>query len=260
MLLSMFTDVTVNELRSNTKLNLEKYSHGEKFVNDFIQNYEASLYPLEIEVEYPNLDSTIAKKEDSKKQWAIDCDNAITLHKDFVKKYNIPLSILSDERFIVYLTHDIYYDYMVKRWPIEEKSESRLKEKYFLPSGNQAFTRNMFLRFFWYAFITFDESAEDQYHLTKIAFEYADPVNQIMERKYSRNPKIVKAALKAIEESNGAKGLNSKRTLYGKAINNILGMYCLDGLNEKDLITVFKEEISKIVGCSIVDQEVIVEE
>lgn len=253
MLLSMYTDIIINELRSNVAINLVKYQSGKKFVTDFIPNYNASLFPLEKDVEYPQLDCSIAKPEDEKKQWQIDCDNAILLHKEFIDKYNIPLSIFSDERFIAYLTHDIYFDYMVKRWPIADNKENRLKEKYFLPSGNQAFTRNSFLRLFWYAYITQDNNSEDTYHLTKIAFEYADPVNQIMERKYSRNPKIVRAALKAIENVEGAKALNSKRTLYGKAINNILGMYCLDALKENDLVLLFENEIKKIINLDITE-------
>lgn len=251
MLLSMYTDVVVNELRSNIKINLIRYANKQKFVNSFIENYDAVLFPLEKDVEYPQLNASMSNKNEIRKQWEIDCENAIKLHKEFILKYNIPLSILSDERFIAYLTHDIYFDYMSARWPIdmdqESKQETRVKEKYFLPSGNQAFTRNMFLRFFWYTTITYDERENDPYGLTKVAFEYADPVNQIMERKYSRNPKIVKAALKAICNVEGSKVLNSRRTLYGKAINNILGMYCLDVLNEKELIQIFETEIKKII-------------
>lgn len=260
MILAMYTDSTINELRTNIKLNLPKYMETECFVKEFIDNYEAQLFPLNIEVEYPLLNKNIAKRDDEVKQWEIDCENAIILHKNFVLKYNIPLQVLSDERFISYLAHDVYYDYMLVRWPIKEGKESRIKEKYFLPGGNQAFTRNTFLRFFWYAYITYDKNAKDPYHLTRIAFEYADPVNQIMERKYSKNPKIVRAALQAIANVKESRILNSKRTFYGKAINNILGMYCLDILNEKSLTELLEAEIKKIIGSDIDDNEFIEEE
>lgn len=260
MMLSMYTDSVLAELKTNYSLNKEKYINGEKFVRSFIKNYDSLLYPLDINVEYPILDLTIANKEDSKKQWEIDCENAINLHKNFVVKYGLSMQILSDERFIAFLTHDIYFEYMIKRWPVSEKTESRIKEKYFLPSGSQAFTRNMFLRFFWYCYVTFDAANSDPYELTKIAFEYADPVNQIMERKYSKNPKIVKCALKAIKNVKGSRGLNAKRTLYGKAINNILGMYCLDVLNDTDLTKLFENEINRILATSYNDTEEIDEE
>ena len=255
MLLNVYTDSVINELRSNIKINLKSYINGEKFVNCFIKNYESQLYSTNYDVEYPVLDCSLSKKDDDIKQWQIDCDNSIKLHKEFVLKYNIPLSILSDERFIVYLTHDIYYDYMTKRWPIRDENDSRLREKFFLPSGNQAFTRNTFLRFFWYAIISYDEGEKDPYHLTKIAFEYADPVNQIMERKYSKSKKIVKAALKAIENVKDSKKLNSKKkTLFGKSINNILGLYCLDILKEEELIELFEKEINLIINNDIIEE------
>lgn len=260
MILAMYTDSTINELRTNIKLNFCKYKQKECFVKKFIPNYEAQLYPLNIEVEYPQLNKKIANRDEEIKQWEIDYENAINLYKNFVLKYNISLQILADERFISYLTHDIYYDYMVTRWPIKEGKESRIKEKYFLPSGNQAFTRNAFLKFFWYPYITYDEKNNDHYHLTKIAFEYADPVNQIMERKYSKNPKIVRAALKAIENVENSKILNIKRTLYGKAINNILSLYCLDILNEDALTVLLESEIKKIILSDIVDDEILKEE
>lgn len=256
MILYMYTDVLINQLRDQIKTNKDLYKQKNKFIRDIISEYETQLYPLEIDVEYPQLNKTISKRGDDKLQWEIDCENSIKLHSEFIGKYNIPVSIFSDERFILFLTHDIYYDYMICRWPIENENESRIKEKYFLPTGSQAFTRNSFLRLFWYSYITYDKDSSDPYHLTKIAFEYADPVNQIMERKYSKNEKIVKAALTAIKNSQNAKILNSKRTLYGKAINNILSMYCLDVLNDSELINLFEGEIVKITKAEFQDDEI----
>ena len=158
----MYTDATLNELRSNIKLNMPKYASHDKFVKNFIDNYDAKLYPLDIEVEYPTLDKTISNKDSIKAQWETDFENSVNLHKNFVLKYGISMQVLSDERFIAFLTHDIYYDYMNSRWPITNK-EGRVKEKYFLPSGNQAFTRNLFLKSFWYPYITYDKDAENPY-------------------------------------------------------------------------------------------------
>lgn len=259
-MLSMYTDAVINELRSNISLNKDKYINNEKFAPDFIEDYEQQLFILNFDVDYPVLDITTSKTNETKKQWEIDFENAVNLHKNFILKYNIPIEIFSDERFIVYLTHDVYHKYMINRWPVTEKSLNRIKEKYFLQSGLQAFTRNMFLRFFWYTVCTYDDNLENPYELTRIAFEYADPVNQIMERKYSRNPKIVKCALRAIANVDKSKGLIAKRTLFGKAINNIIGIYCLDVLKDDELIKVFEEEIIKILRIDIEDNELIIEE
>ncbi len=258
MILKMYTDFLLNDLKTNKKLNLKLYENNSSFVRSLYENYDLELYNLDKTVEYPKLDMTLATKENQKNQWEIDFNNCVTLHKEFILKYGIGLDILSDERFITYLTHDIYYDYMNIRWPVNG-SENRVSQKYFLPSGSIGFTRNMFLRFFWYATISYDESLSDPYELTRIAFEYADPVNQIMERKYGRNERIVKAALKAIKNV-GSKELNQKRTIYGKRINNILSLYSLDVLKEEELVHLFENLIRDIIKSDIIDDSTIEEE
>lgn len=258
MILKMYSDVVLNELKTNREKNKTKYN-GNKFVSNMIENYEDKLYSTEVIVEYPVLNDTKCKNSDEDSQWEVDCSNAIKLHQELILKYNVPMMYLSDERFISYLTHDIYWDYMQKRWPYNDKL-SRIEQKYFLPSGNQGFTRNMFLRFFWYTYITYMKDFEDPYELTKIAFAYADPVNQIMERSYGRNQKIVVALLIAIRDTPNSKVLNQKRTILGKTVNNILSMYSLDCLKLEDLIELFSNEIKKIVKSDIVDDEQIEEE
>lgn len=258
MILKMYTDYLLNDLKTNRLNNLDKYKNKDSFVRSLYDNYDLELYNLEKEVEYPALDLTIATKENQKNQWEIDYNNCVKLHKEFVLKYDIGLDVLSDERFIAYLTHDIYYEYMINRWPVKE-DDKRILQKYFLPSGAQGFTRNMFLRLFWYAYITYDANASDPYELTKIAFEFADPVNQIMERKYGKNERIVKAALRAIKNV-GSKELNQKRTIYGKRINNILSLYALDVLTENELEKLFENEIRGIIKSDISDNTTIEEE
>lgn len=258
MVLNIYNDSVINELKNNIEYNFEKYKNGEKFVANVIDNYVGQLYALPYDVDYPKLDCTVADKISDSRQWEIDCNNAILLHKEFVLKYKIPASIFTDERFIAYLTHDIYFDYMMQRWPITDKI-NRVKTRYFLES-TQGFTRNAFLRLFWYAYMTYDETNKDPYWLTKIAFSCTDPVNQIMERKYSKNRKILKASLKALQECENIALIKNKRTLFGKAINNILGLYCLDVLTEGELESVFKKELMQIILGNQIDELSEVEE
>lgn len=246
MILKMYTDSLLNELKTNVKNNLEKYKLLEPFVKD-IPNYDVSLYNLEKEVTYPKLNYD----NQNIPQWEADFNNAVLLHKEFVLKYQIPISVLSDERFIAYLTHDVYHEYMFYRWSF--KNEKRIKEKYFLVS--QPFTRNTFLRYFWYTYISYDASLDNPYELTKIAFKNQDAVNQIMERKYSRNKKIIIPALKAMKDSPDIP--NDKRGLFGKYLNNVLSLYALDLYKEADLIDLCKKAIKDIVD---IDYEEEIEE
>lgn len=80
-----------------------------------------------------------------------------------------------------------------------------------------------------------------------------------MERKFSRNPKITKAALRAIKDTN-TKIPSAKRTLLGKSINNMLSLYSLDVMKEQDLVELFKNEIIEIIGSDAVDDSPIEEE
>ena len=258
MILKMFTDSLLSELKTNIKVNISKYSESTAFVRNLIENYDVGLYNLDMNVDYPELDKTIASKENQLRQWEIDFNNAVKLHKDFVLKYNISLGILSDERFVSFLAHDVYYEYMVARWPYNGK-ERRILEKFFFANSSQSFTRNTLLRFFWYTYITYLPESEDPYVLTKVAFEHQDVVNQIMERKYSRNKKIVLAALTAIKNTNN-KIPNEKRTLLGKSLNNILSLYALDVFKDEDLIKLCEEEIKSITMSGLKDEGTIEEE
>lgn len=239
MELYLLYDDALNDLKYNIKNNLDKYNSSLPFLETYFSGKQYR-YPLEININLPKLIIN-----DDLPKWEQDFENSKILYESISNK--VPLRYLLDERFWSYLTHTYYWEYVTNRWPA--KDEKRVNEKWFFSNGSQVFSRQSLVRLWWIPTITYDEKFKDPYELTKIAFEFQDPFNQIIERKISKSNKVVKAALRAIRDVDGSQQLksDSNRTKFGKAINTIAGVKLLDALSEDELYDMFCNEIKNII-------------
>ncbi len=236
--LYLLTDKALDELKNG--IVIDKYNNPHSFLEEKFQGraYRSS---IDIELELPELEFNEVEP-----LWIQDFNNSKLLHK-YINSTKVPLRYLVDERFWAYLTHTKYWGYLQKRWPA--KNEERIKEKWFFKGGNQVFSRQSLVRLWWLAECSYDESLTDPYELTKVAFEYQDPFNQVLERKISKSRKIFRCALKALKDTPNANRLKSEknRTLFGKAINTIAGVKLIEVMKEDEIVTIFKEQIEYIV-------------
>ena len=239
--LFVLTDKALDELKNS--INVKNYQE-ENFdlSNRFKERYYKSSINIKLELPLLKFDRS------GNSFWEQDFENSKTLHRT-IRSENIPLRYLVDERFWTYLTHTYYFEYLVDRWPPE--TEKRIEEKWFFKGGNQVFSRHSLVRLWWLAECSYDENRDDPYELTKIAFEYQDPFNQVLERKISKSRRVFKSVLIAFLESENSEKLksNQNRSKFGKALNNIAGVKLLDVLPEDELVDIFKEQI-KIITCS----------
>jgi len=114
----------------------------------------------------------------------------------------------NEERVWSYLTHVNCWDYMRKRWPVEnyldnEKSnfKNTIHERYFFKSkAKRSLIRNGLSRLWWFGYMTYDENKNNPFSLTEIMLARQDIAESIMGRSFSNNPKIVKALLSVLEE------------------------------------------------------------
>ena len=239
--LYLLTDKALDELKRT--VSMEKYQSSSPFIEEQFKGrqYKSS---IEKQVELPELDY---KHQEEEVLWIQDFKNAKKLHQA-INSRNVHLRYLVDERFWAYLTHTKYWNYLQKRWPAT--SQERIMENWFFKGGNTVFSRQALVRLWWRAECSYDEKLEDPYELTKIAFDFADPFNQIIERKISKSRKIFRCALIALRDTPNSNKLKSSenRTKFGKAINTIAGVKLIELMTEEEIVKIFQEQINYIVG------------
>ncbi len=241
--LYLLTDKALDELKK--RISIEKYQNPTPFIEEQFKGrqYKSTIDKI---VQLPDL---YVKPKEEEMLWIQDYKNAVELHKAINSK-TIHLRYLVDERFWAYLSHTKYWNYLQKRWP--PTSEERIKENWFFKdNGNTVFSRQALVRLWWRAECSYDPTNENNpYELTKVAFDFADPFNQVIERKISKSRKVFKCALIALRDTPNSQKLKKEenRTKFGKAINTVAGVKLIELMKEEELIKMFTEMIQDIVG------------
>lgn len=239
--LYLLTDKALDELKRS--ISTEKYKNDEPFIYDQFKGrqYRSS---IEKSADLPNL---YVKSKNEEELWKQSAKNAIELHKA-LRNSKVPLRYLVDERFWTYLSHTKYWKFMKER--VQDLDEEKIKRNWFFNGGNQTFSRNPLVRLWWRAESSYDEKLDNPYELTEIAFEYADPVNQLVERKIGKSRKVFRCMLIAIRDTENAQKLKSSenRAALGKAINTIAGVKLIEVMTEEELVGMFSEQIKYIVN------------
>lgn len=112
-----------------------------------------------------------------------DINNAQVLYELYK---DIPIELASEEGFWAYLAHTEFWEYMLRRWPVDG-GETTLKTRYFF--GNEKpYYRNGLSRLWWYAHTTLNKELEDPYYYTKIALKEQERAAILLETvNLSRN-------------------------------------------------------------------------
>lgn len=104
----------------------------------------------------------------------------------------------SDKRLWTYLTHVTFWDYMRKRWPVDEveKPVNRVRDRYFLNTTSlESLTRNGISRLWWYGYLTHDPKRTNPWELTEILLSRADLAQNVTERAIGSNLQLRIAVL-----------------------------------------------------------------
>jgi len=151
-----------------------------------------------------------------------DLENSILLYENII---GLNPTIASDSRLWTYLTHVRFWDYMKKRWPIDnlEDPKGRIMDRYHLKYLKlESLTRNGIARLWWYVHLTVDENRKDKYELTKILLSRAEIAVGLLERALGSNRNIRIAILEFLLKNDTIrKSENQTRTLYRQM--NLLG-------------------------------------
>lgn len=225
-------------VRLLTEKGLDQIKADQKEIVDFYQQtkidptkYESFDYP-DIEFqdsEYPKLEDQ-NEGEDLRK---VDYRNSLILSR-FFGKNNAPLSLLHDERYMAYLTHFVYFDYMKKRWPIKAGDESsRAVSQYTF--FRAPYARNGILRLFWPAYLIAQASSTTDEFEKKLYNYFANRLllDRALERKYSVNPKILDLLIEVLMKFPDKTLLTGKNRsgILPKLVQNILATTSLDTMD-----------------------------
>lgn len=221
----------LDRLKGNVLNNIEKeyYSRDSAWLNEYLTDDfigDTGIYVNDIELVIPEKQGTETDLENCKRIY-----NAMK---------NLSIQTATEERVWAYLTHNVFWDYMRKRWPVEDANpqESFIKMRYlFSKSMGQALLRNGISRLWWIAYSTYDESYDNPYHLTEILLRDSDFQVGILERNFSRNQDLTRNLLKAIDKythDNKFPSRQQSRDLI-KHINLIGGTKVLDVLDYEDI-------------------------
>lgn len=160
MKIKFLKESALKRLKDKELINNIDYYKGNNLWLDKKYNNE-ELFVVFDKKEFP--DFKLIESPDSK----YDFENMKILY-DSLK--DLTDSQASDERVWAGLAHTYLWDYMQVRWPLPEnkdKQKNHILNNYFFWNSSKAVYLNGISRLWWYARVTYDETLDDPYELTK---------------------------------------------------------------------------------------------
>ena len=155
--------------------------------------------------------------------------------QEFYSKLNfISESQASDERLWAGLCLGHFWQYTQYRWRIAKKCTKQdiLAHYFFGFHARRSLSRNALARLWWIGRLTYDETRNDPWELTKFVCENADHIMHIIERNTSNNPILVRAFVGAILTARSEGRIINTDAVgeLSKYLNLLGGTYILDCL------------------------------
>lgn len=239
MKLRYLSEPFYDELLENYEKNIRLYMSKEPFIYDYFESKqfynETNILIGEI-----NLDYMKNGKPD-------DFLCAISLYTALV---NLTPFQASNAFLWSYLSHTVGWNYLQKRWPIDEENTSRIKSRYFVSSFNNRTNifRNGLSRLWWGVYISIDDNDANKYKYTQLLFSDQDLFVSLVERDFSMCREVSLGILKYLYEKKEELGdllhIDIRRDLM-KYINRIGGVQSLDLLNRNEIYELCDNYVQK---------------
>ena len=249
-------------LQKDIVSNLEKYRSNERWVDQYFVDKEKPKFYFDTGIDVPDYELVLGGPE-------YDFQNARIIYEAYKGKIN-PVQA-SDLRLWAYLAHAQHWDYMCKRWRIDDPEEddeaqeeqnaldkviNRISTRYFFgTSRGKAFVRQGIARLFWGAYLSYDESNTNPYEYTEYFFNKQDIFSSITERAYARNKILVLAMLRILKKNQNLSRQDIR--LFLAKINQAGAITVLDFLNEAQATALCEEKMNEVYqtpsiqeGCS----------
>jgi hypothetical protein len=233
---------SLDRLRANIVANQKHYLQDESFLNDY---FAGTSWFVESNILIP--DSIDLQIPDSKTE-LLDLENTRIVYSAL--KHLTPLQA-SDHRLWAYFSHVSHWQYMRKRWPVEqylgkERFKEVMNERYFyLSDRSRALLRNGMARLWWYGYCTYDEKRSDPFELTGALLKKLDVAQNFAENAFGRNVDVIKTLLEVVLEHQFYER-EPVRDL-ARYINSIGGVTIIDAIPREDLREMFTSKISQLI-------------
>lgn len=179
-----------------------------------------------------------------------DFENAVKIYETY-KSFS-PTEATSG-RIWTYLAHVQYWDYMKKRWPIENQSEDKrggyIIEHWFLSgSGASNLARHGLAMLWWGAHVTYDKERSDPFELTKEFFSMLDYTRTILTGTQGRSRTFTHALLEfVIENPKLFESQKEAKIRFLMRKSNFFGGYkILPVLSKTEIKNIFKRHESEL--------------
>jgi hypothetical protein len=217
-LLQYKTDEVIRELYDN-----DKFDYSEV-------NYLRQTMPVNLDEDDLDLGT---KPQD-------DVNSSIKIFKA-LKDLNLVQA--NDKRLWVTLTHTVFFNYAKNRWGIDSSSSNDVIKDRFHFEGTALRQRNQnsLARLWWAAKITYDESLEDPFELTRILWEKQDFYQGLIDRNFSTYKSTLLAFINFYSKNRSIDLKYEMRKLF-KGINAFGGVQILPLLDKNEV----ESEIEKL--------------
>ena len=240
---------SLERLQANIMANQHRYSEDKSWLPGYFAGASSWLQESNL-VEAPHfeLQMPVSKTE------LLDLENTRITYTAL--KHLSPLQA-SDPRIWAYMTHVSHWEYMRKRWPVEQylgkdKLRENLQERYFfMPNRSRALVRNGMARLWWYGYCSYDESRANPFELTAALLKKLDVSQSILEREFSLNLNVTKTVLDVLlerEKSGNPFYVRNQVRSLAKYMVQIGGVTIIDALDEPDLRELVTDKIEQITA------------
>ena len=224
---------TIAKLEANDGINL--------YFNDKFSGFSESVVLVNPSV-HVSEDVTLLLPDDSGKH---DFENAIKIYEAY-KSFS-PTEATSG-RIWAYLAHVPHWEYMKKRWPIEnqpnEKRGSYIIEHWFLSGAGASNLASHGLAMLWWgAHVTYDQERSDPFELTREFFSMLDYTRTILTGTQGRSRIFTHALLEfVIENPKLFESQKEAKIRFLMRKSNFLGGYkVLPALSKIEIKDMFKQ-------------------
>jgi hypothetical protein len=249
--LKFLKQVGLDNLRSNIEPNQKRYTEEKPFLNDYFGNanwfVESNIsIPSSIELQIPTSKSDL-----------LDLENTRIVYSAL--KHLTPVQA-SDPRLWAYFTHVSHWEYMRRRWPVEQYlNKPRLKEimqerYFFISDRSRALLRNGMARLWWYGYCSYDESRADPFELTGALLKKLDVTQNLLENAFGRNTQITHAVLGVLldrEKEGKAFYVREKVRDLARYIVQVGGVTIIDALEENEIRELVMAKIEQLTGDAV---------
>lgn len=239
---------SLDRLQANINANHHRYSDNAPWLSSYFSGWAWMQESNLIQAADFQLHMPISKTE------LCDLENTRIVYTAL--RHLTPLQA-ADPRLWVYFTHVTHWEYMRKRWPIEQylgkqNLRENIQERYFfMPNKSRALIRNGMARLWWYGHCSYDETRQDPFELTTALLKNLDVTQSILERAFSLNTNVTKTMLGVLlerEKAGKAFYVRDKVRDLAKYMVQIGGVTIIDALDEPDLRDLVSEKIEQLAA------------